>query len=162
MSPVQLLPPTGQRMSSTRKQRHAQRDTMSDVRWGIRYGLAVTAIALVPAVFVAVIQPTSVNWREVFEVLTGYLTFGACGGAIAGLARPILSKLWGAVVIGAVIGALGVTALTFFQAAGGRHDPGLFAFSMVFGACTGAVAGVMKHLRDKERRKQNAVAPRLD
>jgi hypothetical protein len=81
-------------MSSTRGHHHSHRDPMFDVRWGIRQGLAITSIALLPAIGVALIQRDSVEWREFFEVVTGYLIFGACGGAIAGLARPTLSRLW--------------------------------------------------------------------
>lgn len=151
-------------MSSTRRRQHVQRHLLSDVQWGMQYGLGVTAIALVPAVCVAVIQTVAgdrVEWRKVVEVVTGYLIFGACGGAIAGLARPTLSKLWGAVLIGALIGALGVTALIFFGVDGAMQNARLLAFSAVIGAVAGAVAGASKHFRQKQRQEQEAVASRL-
>ena len=113
--------------------------------------MAITSIALAPAIVVAVIQFRSADWREVFGVVSGYLVFGAVGGAIAGFARPILSTLWGALLIGALIGALGVTALIYCGAPGARRDTGLLAFSAAIGACTGAACGAVKLARRRKR-----------
>jgi peptidoglycan/LPS O-acetylase OafA/YrhL len=127
------------------------RDLARDIRWGIREGLSITAIAFVPALLVVSVggQASIMRFAQIFAA---YLLFGAGGGALVGFARPSLSKNVGVAITGAIIGAIGFVALVCIPTAD-HPFPGMrvAAIAAVLGALVGASLALWTSARARKR-----------
>jgi len=89
--------------------RRSESPTRRDnILWGIREGLILTGIVLVPATVVFALNSSKQDTSDTIrfaKILTGYLAYGAVSGALAGAWRDTLRQKSGAAMFGGLLGA---------------------------------------------------------
>jgi hypothetical protein len=106
----------------------------------VRNGVGLTAIVLIPAGIAAVSRDRS-EVQQCVLIAAAYLAFGAMAGLIIGLARPRLAQKSFAVIVGALIGALGFSLLMASADSRGGSRSTLIAFGALLGVLVGAFFG---------------------
>ena len=119
---------------------NSSRSRAADLAWGIRNGVGLTAIVLIPA-GIASISGAGGALRQFGVIAAAYLAFGAMSGLVVGLARGRLAQKSTAVALGALVGAVGFSLLMGFADPQGSSRASLIAFGAALGVPVGAILG---------------------
>jgi hypothetical protein len=87
----------------------------------------VTVACFIPAGLAVLVSPAEVRverLRTVVQFLGYYLAFAIVAGVMVGFFRRGVRRLGGAVAVGALVGAVGFSALMYLPVSGPRHVKG--------------------------------------
>jgi len=118
----------------------SQRTRRADITWGVRQGLALTAIVLLPAA-IASVGSGRRQALAFLPIAAAYLAFGGLSGVLVGIARPQLVQKRAAVAVGALLGGAGLGILLSFADPQGASRASLIAVGGVLGLMVGAWLG---------------------
>jgi hypothetical protein len=108
--------------------------------WGVRNGIALAAIVLIPAV-IASLRSDRHEVQQFVPIAAAYLAFGAFAGVLVGIARPRLAKKSVAVAVGALVGGSGFSILLASADPRGASRASLIAIGGLLGLLVGAFLG---------------------
>ena len=145
-------------MAKNQSVRHGEEGALAaNLRWGVMYAIVVTLACFVPAGLAALVSPEEARGerlRLVGQILGYYLTFAVFAGSIVGFFRRGVRRPGGAVAVGAVVGAIGFSALMYLPVPEARPvEPTVVGVAALLGAGIGAALG--RHFWKRARREGN-------
>jgi hypothetical protein len=136
--------PVRQHRSPARKRDHRSR-LSRDIRWGMVRGLYLTALPLLPALIVFLLEGPDQWWARAglmfVRIIACYLGFGLAAGAIVGVCRPLLRWREASILFGGALGAIGVALLMFLPIDKPADRPAIDTTTVLFAAAIGVLPG---------------------
>jgi peptidoglycan/LPS O-acetylase OafA/YrhL len=115
----------------------------ANISWGIRQGLILTGIVLVPGIVAFALSNDGdrTEAARFVKIVSSYLAYGAVGGALAGIWRDKLRRKSGAAGFGALLGAATLPAFILFSDV--RGSSAKFFVALLAIALAGAILGAL-------------------